>query len=137
MRRSAYILSIVLIGVDQALKWYSQHFLPRQGVFLVPGLLGFEPFQNAGIAFGIPVPALMLTLGSLALAIGFGILGVRRANPGALLVAAGGLSNAIDRIFFGVTFDYLRIGPWSLVNLADGMIVAGLALFLWNKSTSR
>ncbi|TAK05197.1 signal peptidase II [Patescibacteria group bacterium] len=130
MRRSAYILPIVLIGVDQALKWYSQHLLPSQGVFLVPGLLGFEPFQNPGIAFGIPVPGLVLTLGSLALALGFGALGVRRGNLGALLVAAGGLSNAIDRVFFGVTFDYIRIGPWSLVNLADGMIVAGLLLFL-------
>lgn len=137
MRRGAYVLPIVLVVVDQALKWYSQHLLPRQGVFLIPNLLGFEPFQNAGIAFGIPVPGLLLTAGTAALAIGFGIIGVRRANPGALLVAAGGLSNAIDRIFFGVTFDYVRIGPWSLVNLADGMIIAGLAMFLWKKSASR
>ncbi|MEK7073657.1 MAG: signal peptidase II, partial [Patescibacteria group bacterium] len=116
--------------VDQVIKWYSQHLLPIQGVFLIPGLLGLEPFINPGIAFGIPVPGVLLTVGTTALAIGFGILGVRKAHLGALLVAAGGLSNAIDRIFFGVTFDYLRVGPWSLVNLADGMIIVGLLLFL-------
>lgn len=130
MRRSAYVLPIALLAVDQALKWYSQHLLPGQGVFLVPGLLGFEPFQNAGIAFGIHVPGIVLTLGSLALALGFGVIAVHRNQPAALLVAAGGLSNAFDRIVFGVTFDYLRLGPWSLVNLADGMIVVGLFLFL-------
>ena len=130
MRRRAYVLPVALIAVDQALKWYSRHLLPSQGVFLIPDLLGFEPFQNAGIAFGIPVPGLILTLGSFALALGFGIVAVRRNQPAALLVAAGGLSNAFDRIVFGVTFDYLRLGPWSLVNLADGMIIAGLVLFL-------
>lgn len=130
MRQSAYIIPVALICVDQAIKWYSQHLLPIQGVFLIPGLLGLEPFLNPGIAFGIPVPGLLLTAGTAALAIGFGIIGVRRANQGALLVAAGGLSNAIDRIFFGVTFDYLRVGPWSMVNLADGMIIIGLLLFL-------
>ncbi len=130
MRNGRFILPVVLIIVDQLLKWYSQHLLPSQGVFLVPGLLGLELFRNPGIAFGIPVPGLVLTLGTLALAAGFGILGIRRANLGALLVAAGGLSNAVDRIFFGVTIDYLRVGPWSLVNLADAMIVVGLLLFL-------
>lgn len=136
-RWAAFGLPLALVAVDQAFKWYSQHLLPPQGVFLVPGLLGLEPFQNPGIAFGIPVPGLVLTLGSLALALGFGAVGLRRRNLGALLVAAGGLSNAFDRIVFGVTFDYVRLGPWSLVNLADGMIVAGLALFLWNRSASR
>lgn len=137
LKRSAFLLPVVLVGIDQALKWYAQHLLPPQGVFLVPGLLGVELFRNPGIAFGIPVPGPVLTLGSLALAVGFGTVGVRRNSLGALLVAAGGLSNAFDRIVLGVTVDYVRLGPWSLVNLADGLIVAGLALFLWNRSASR
>ncbi len=131
MRRLTFVLPVALIVADQALKWYSRHSLPSQGVLLIPGLLRFEPFQNPGIAFGIPVPDLLLTLGTLALALGFGFLAWKRRDVGALFVAAGGLSNACDRILFGVTFDYLRVGPWSMVNLADAMIVAGLAIFLF------
>lgn len=134
MRRFAiFVGPLIGLALDQLLKWYSRHSLPPEGVFLIPGLLGLESFQNPGIAFGIAVPHLVLTLGSLLLAGGFGVWGWRRASLPALFVALGGLSNAIDRIFFGVTFDYLRIGPLSVINLADTMIAIGLFALLFQQ----
>lgn len=130
-----WLLPVAALAADQGFKWASRHLLPPQGVSLVPGLLAIEPYQNPGIAFGIPVPGIVLTVGSLLLALGFGAYAVRRGSLAAGLVAAGGLSNAIDRLSFGVTFDYLRLGPWSLVNLADGLIVAGLARLAFSSRT--
>ncbi len=136
MRRALlWLLPAAALLADQGCKWASRHLLPPQGVSLVPGLLALEPYQNPGVAFGIPVPGIVLTLGSLLLALGFGAYAARRDSLPAALVAAGGLSNAIDRLTFGVTFDYVRLGPWSLVNLADGLIVAGLArLMLFHRT---
>lgn len=127
--RKAHLLVLALLLItDQSIKWISRHLLSPEGVFLIPGYLGLEPYQNPGIAFGIPVPHIILTLGTVILTAIFAIWGIKKQRFAALLVATGGLSNAVDRILFGVTFDYIRIGPLSLVNLADTMIAIGLVL---------
>ena len=42
------------------------------------------------------------------------------------LILLGAFSNLIDRAFYGATIDYLIFFNRSAVNLADGMIIAGL-----------
>lgn len=129
---AATAVSLALLAADRALKAYALHSLPKEGVFWIPGLLGLERFENRGLAFGIPAGTIFPILLSLA-ALAFLAYHLARRKRGrwtALasgLVVLGALSNLYDRMTLGYVVDYLRIGPWSLVNLADGMVVAGLA----------
>jgi len=47
-------------------------------------------------------------------------------------VASGAVGNAIDRIGRGYVVDYLDIGPglWPVFNLADSLVVVGVALLI-------
>lgn len=53
-------------------------------------------------------------------------------STGFLLVIFGGASNLFDRIFFGYVIDWIRVFflPISIFNIADIMIVGGLACIL-------
>lgn len=135
------ILSLVGLAADRALKWYALHSLPPEGVFIVPGLLGLERFKNAGLAFSIPFQQTAILLASLAAAffIAKNLLGGKGSpkNVSALaLIISGAASNFYDRLTLGYVIDYLRLGPVSLVNIADGLIVAGLLLALAGKKNS-
>ena len=45
-------------------------------------------------------------------------------------ILSGALGNLIDRIYLGAVRDFIGIGPWPLFNVADTVIVIGLALLL-------
>lgn len=47
------------------------------------------------------------------------------------LVLAGAVSNMIDRIRFGVVIDFFRVPFWSIFNLSDIYIVAGVLGVIW------
>lgn len=128
----------LVIAVDQAAKYAARHLLPLEGVSLVPGWLGFELFFNLGIAFSIPFPTLLASILTIILGVVLTSWGVWKKSTAAVFMGAGGLSNALDRIIFAATVDYIHIGPWSYINLADVSVILGLGLFLFSKkSTSR
>lgn len=52
------------------------------------------------------------------------------------LIIAGAISNYIDRVFFAVTIDYLRVLT-SVINLADVMIVGGVILLIWKVKSKK
>lgn len=104
--------------------------------------LGWLPFQNPGIAFGLPLPywltilfttpfivivALILMRG-LATTAETGIFHFS-TNAALLLILFGAVSNLIDRLFYHATLDYFLIIT-TVINLADVMIVTGFAILL-------
>jgi len=130
-----FALPVALLAIDRLLKSYALHSLPSEGVFWIPGLLGLERFDNHGLAFGIPVGNLTaLVLSLVAGAALFYGLKTRKRGPihvfSALLIFLGAISNFYDRLALGFVVDYLRLGPISFVNIADGMIVAGLLMIM-------
>ncbi|MEX0672227.1 MAG: signal peptidase II [Candidatus Babeliales bacterium] len=54
---------------------------------------------------------------------------------GELLVLAGGLSNLIDRIYYGAVVDFILVGGqgwyWPAFNIADTAIVLGAVCMFW------
>jgi signal peptidase II len=55
------------------------------------------------------------------------------------LIVGGGLSNIIDRIFFGSVVDYIRILDLTVFNLADAGIIVGVGILIFkvlNKKTN-
>jgi signal peptidase II len=47
------------------------------------------------------------------------------------LVAAGGLSNAIDRLLDGKVTDMISVWKWPVFNVADMAITVGVALLFF------
>ena len=154
------ILLLVLgstVGCDQASKHFARTGLGPRGAVALPGGFGeLRLAENPGsfLSLGAALPErLRLMCFVVGVSTGLMILSVyliRNAGVGWLqfaglaLVAAGGLSNLIDRITrHGLVTDFifLRVGPLhtGIFNLADVMIMLGVALLLgtmWQKKAT-
>lgn len=133
---------VTLLGLDRFLKYFATHSLPPAGVFLVPGWLGLVQFHNSGIAFSLPANRLFILGATVVLLVWIAHTVLRQSNTamtrGALvLLFLGAGSNFFDRLAYGSVIDYLRIGPWSLVNIADGMILAALLLLFLDSNNTK
>lgn len=105
-RERKIILPVVLIALDQLTKLLA---LQR----------GIAVINNKGATFGI------IFAGILAYIYFF----KKQDNLGILLILAGGVSNLIDRVFYGGVVDFVSLPLISVFNLADLMICAGIGLF--------
>ncbi len=142
---SAYLLALVVLGLDQASKhWvYAVLALPEQTPIEVFWPLQLTRIWNQGISFGLFQAGHDIVRWGMAgfnvLVAGLLIVWVRTATQraGALgmgLLIGGALGNAIDRIRFGAVIDFIdvqRIGffPW-IFNVADAAITLGVILLL-------
>ncbi len=133
-RQRVLILSGVFgIVLDQLLK-YGARTNPESRHYVIERMLGWEYFENTGIAFGIPIPHIIVIPLTVVI-ISAGIYYVKKSKTdsvrlfAASLIIAGALSNLIDRITFGFTIDYIRIIT-SIINLADVMVIVGVLLLL-------
>ena len=128
-----------LIALDQIFKLWAQRYLDPVPDPFLPGLY-LTYVKNTGAAFGLFQGNGEL-LGWVSLAVGLALLlylwlvGPRMGVAGQLalsFVASGAVGNAIDRIGRGYVVDYLDIGPglWPVFNLADSLVVVGVALLI-------
>ena len=132
------ILLILICGffllLDQFLKYQALNNWSNK--VLLNKFLGWQPFLNNGIAFGIPLPNIFTIAITIPILIVILILLIKEKNIKNFLAFAlifyGAYSNLRDRIFFDSVVDYFLIFT-SLINLADVMIVVGLILLLWGK----
>lgn len=142
MKNKANIFNLVIIGVvliliDQALKFVIVNYLPEDGFFIFNNFLGISQFQNEGIAFGLAMPKVILYL-VVFLVLYFLLQKFRKELKqknflvllSLTLVIAGALSNLIDRLYRGFVVDYLHIFS-AVFNLADIFIIAGLAVMIF------
>jgi signal peptidase II len=142
-------LALLSAVADQASKAWVQHHLPtlgRTGMSVIGRRFVLVYAQNPGIAFSqlqdLSGGRLLLSLMSLAaliLLLGY----LRRVPPvrswtiaGLGLIWGGALGNMIDRIGRGSVTDFLLVNlgvwpfnPWPVFNVADAVLVAGVALF--------
>ncbi len=135
-RQGVLMLSGVFgIVLDQLLK-YTARTNPEDTYYVIERILGWEYFENTGIAFGIPIPHIIVIPLTIAIIIA-GIYYIKKSKTDSLrlfassLIIAGALSNLIDRIIFGFTVDYIRIIT-SIINLADVMVLGGVVLLFLN-----
>ncbi|MBI4668488.1 MAG: signal peptidase II [Elusimicrobia bacterium] len=56
---------------------------------------------------------------------------------GLILILAGAFGNILDRLIRGYVVDFLDFKVWPVFNLADAMITAGVALYLWSAIRAR
>lgn len=135
-------LTIMALSVDLVVKGAARVFLFGK---TVPLVLGFrlELHLNPGVSFGL-TPTLGWAVGLLGLAVLLGLTWASRGGPGRAgcglaLLWAGGLSNALERLFLGSVTDFLLVPLRRLplvplsglyLNLADLWLFFGAVLLL-------
>jgi len=139
-RAPAVVLPLALLALDRLAKWYAFAALPPgRGAVLVSGL-NYEYFYNPGLAFSLFTPTTATIASGLAFAC-LAAFALRHRLAGKpleardlwsfMLIAAGGASNLYDRLANRGVTDYL-IFARSAWNIADIMILAGIALLFWS-----
>lgn len=144
MVKKIHILTTLSIGLffilDQFLKWQSLHNWSE--AHLLHKFLGWQPFLNSGVAFGLPLPNIFQIIFSIIIItiISYIFFNLPKQKTlfithfSLLLIIIGAISNLIDRIIYQNTMDYLLILT-GIINLADIMIVIGFILFFYNNFT--
>lgn len=100
---------------------------------LIPSLLRFGLHQNRGAIANIPLGQPLILALSLVIIVCLIALAKQqwcaknaRFVVASMVVLLGAINNFTDRLLHGFTTDYFLLGPWSLVNVSDGLILVGL-----------
>ncbi len=129
----ALVLTAVFLCLDRVTKHAAMAHIP-DAYFIHPNLLRFVHHENFGIIANVPVPQWLTILVTVA------FIGVilhllhkylaRRAGTHVIFLSvllAGALGNLWDRVTQGYVFDWILLFNRSVINLADVMIVTGIA----------
>lgn len=131
------LLIAIFFIADRFLKALA-HTRPEENIRLLGDLFSFQFVPNRYLAFSLPVGGwpLNLLIAIIIIAIAY-LLGRALARKeeivlisGLSLVFLGALSNFLDRLRFGYVIDYLYLKYFSVFNLADSMIIAGVILLI-------
>jgi len=138
------MLAAILIGLDQASKWFVlAKLLPGETVYVAPfwnWVLTFNP--GAAFSFLADQPGWQRWLfTALALGISSWIAFMLRQHPqqkllslALTLVMGGALGNVIDRVRFGAVVDFIQWHAagfyWPAFNIADSAITVGAILLV-------
>ncbi len=140
MKKSPWIIWVggfFLVSLDQILK-YLARTTPHTQVYLIKDWLGWEYFENTGIALSLPLPQWVVLFSTpIILVLVIYLLHTTsslRAQTGFTLILLGALSNYIDRLLFQKTIDYIRIVT-GIINIADILIVIGILYLAFPKKT--
>lgn len=132
-RLLSFILGGFLFCLDQTLKYLAR--TNPENIFVWKKIIGWEYYENIGVAFNLPLPNWLVVLITPVIIFGMIAFFLKKKNnnllnnPGTALIILGAFSNYIDRIMFDITVDYIRIFT-SVINLADVMIVTGVILLI-------
>lgn len=140
-----HILSVagsgVLFCLDQIAKYIARTH-PDAAWYAVKPWLGWEYFENTGIAFSLPFPQLLLIGITPLILLWFFVVLKKHAKQepritlSLSLIFFGAISNFIDRTVFGFTIDYIRVVT-GILNIADIMIAAGIGIILLRELGSK
>ena len=121
----------------------------RAPLAIVRGAVDLSYSENRDVAFdalsrlSLHVPAHALTAFALAAVIAVVIVWARRrrATPlehaGFAMITAGAIGNGLDRWMRGYVVDFIHVHFWPVFNVADVLIVAGVALLAFARGQAR
>ncbi|MBI4232554.1 signal peptidase II [Candidatus Peregrinibacteria bacterium] len=131
------LIASILAFFDQLSKYYAEKYLPGSPQTLFTDFFQLEYSQNPGIAFGIPVPQLLLIVTTVVLIGVVAFFAYKELNLKSKLaifatamIIGGALGNLIDRFTHGYVIDFISISHWPNFNLADLYISTAVLLIL-------
>jgi signal peptidase II len=131
----SFLISGVIL--DRFTKYWASLTLPGNPIDLWPRVLRLQVFRNETFLFSPIDASVVIFVVSLLVLLLVAVWGVRfntwsstAGQIGYALVFAGAGSNLFDRLFQGYILDFLRISDFTVINLADVLIVVGLLILL-------
>lgn len=131
------LASFGLLVLESIIKYALVNKIPSQGFYLIPKILQILYTPNYNIAFNLPLPGALIiflvvsALIFLSFVWGFNLTsGNLKLFLASSLIIIGALSNLLDRIILGYVVDYINIQIWPIFNLADCLIVTGIAIYI-------
>ncbi len=128
-----YLVTLFVVVLDQASKWYVLHRLDDRPIF--GDFLRLTLTENTGAAFGLfPGARAPFILISIVAAVGLAYANhTMRHGPRwralLALILGGNLGNLVDRIRLGHVTDFIDMGigttRWPVFNIADVAVVIG------------
>lgn len=134
------VLFCGIIAFDQLIKFLVVHHMtPGESIPVFAPFFHITFILNAGAAFGMLEHAQMFFIfaGALVLVLFLFFRSHLKKEPrsffyGTHFMIAGAVGNFIDRIRIGRVIDYLDFHIWPVFNLADMVIVFGIALMIYS-----
>lgn len=128
------IIIIFFVVLDRFLKFLSINHYFDQPINIFKNIFTLNFIENYNIAFSLPLKGIFLNI-IIILIIFFLIrylsfsLSKKETWSAIFLLAIilGALSNLTDRLKYGFVIDYLDLKYFTVFNLSDAMIVAGIA----------
>lgn len=142
MKKNIYVLTIILLCIDQALKVLITKSLSIfQSVTIIPNFFNITYVENTGGAWSIlSSNTFLLTIISAIVLIGLNIYLEKKQEYSHLeiisygLIMPGVLGNFIDRLINNAVIDYLDFKilnyNFPVFNFADILIVCGIAILI-------
>ena len=122
-----FLIKLAILIIDQATK----SMAAAGKLALDTKLLSFNIVHNTGAGFGLlqGFNAILIWVSVIVIGlITFFYYSVEKKEQIGLILLAGGVfSNLIDRIVLGYVVDWIDLGWWPVFNVADSMIVVGVA----------
>jgi signal peptidase II len=150
--RAAFCVVCVacLVGCDHVSKLAAEAALrDRASIPIVDGVIDLSYAENRDVAFNalsrlsLHVPAWALAAFTVVATVAVLIAWVRRRrgtwpeHTGFALLSAGAIGNGLDRLVHGHVVDFIHVRFWPVFNVADMLVVAGIALlFLGRRLTA-
>ncbi len=130
------IISLLLVVVDSAAKYFSSAYLKHQPI-IITHWLSITYTENRGVAWSLPLtPPIILIVSCLLIGIihyyadTYCYIENKITRYAFALLIGGALGNLIDRIMRGFVIDFIAFSFWPVFNLADIFIVAGVFLII-------
>ena len=137
-RFNVYLLSIVLVIVDQISKLAVISNIKNDSITIIKGILKFTYCENKGVAFSLGnghVAVFIIVNVLIICGLWFYYENNRTkfkwiiSKIFFIMVIAGGVSNLLDRIFRGYVVDFIDISElfsFAIFNISDIFIVVGI-----------
>ena len=137
------IVAIAVLALDMLTKiWVIRNFKLYESMELIPGLLAFTSVRNYGAAWSILSGQVGLLFAFAVVAMVLLVLFFRKICEGCperyfalMLLIAGIVGNAFDRIWRGAVVDFIHVhwhNVWHypVFNVADIAICCGVGIFI-------
>jgi len=137
MQTSLITIAIGLLALESSIKYYLiLNKISKTGFYFF-NLLQIGFFPNYNLAFGLPLPNVLIIILAAIILLFLcylwwqNLITEKSWNVFSVsLIIIGAFSNLLDRLFFGYVIDYLNIFVWPVFNLADCLIVVGVLAYI-------
>lgn len=129
-----FITAAAALTISLIAKFLADAFLVSR-VAIIGSFAGLTPTHNAGVAFGVRLPAGFqeLLIVSALIFVCFLAWKSQRTLASSIgygLIVGGALGNVLDRLLDGLVTDFFQVGSFAIFNVADSCISIGVVFLL-------